>query len=124
MSRIQIKFKEIFGVQEYEEGLVKIYLDKFMSLAGEVSKSQDISRDIENAVRECTEHLAIVVSSTEIGNLRHLAGRIKLFMHLNQQPNQQLEQPYIQPNDYNRTLNEVLQKVVELLEARIAEIEK
>ncbi|MEQ9373374.1 MAG: hypothetical protein RIG63_30770 [Coleofasciculus chthonoplastes F3-SA18-01] len=69
--------KEIFSVQEYEEGLLQIYLHKFLSLGVKASRGQDITTDIDNAVRECTEHLAIVKSSTEIGNLKQLVEKIK-----------------------------------------------
>jgi hypothetical protein len=104
--------KEIFSVQEYEEGLWKIYLDKFLSLGVEASRVQDITTDIDNAVRECTEHLAIVKSSTEIGNLKQLVAKIK-FILSDQQYNQQHK-------EWSNTLN----KVLKLLEVRIAEIEK
>jgi hypothetical protein len=104
--------KKIFSVQEYEEGLLKIYLDKFLSLGVKASQSQDITTDIDNAVRECTEHLAIVKSSTEIGNLKQLVGKIKFIIS---------DQHYSQPHkEWRDTLN----KVLKLLEVRIAEIEK
>jgi hypothetical protein len=104
--------KELLSVQEYEEGLLKIYLDKFLSLGVEASRGQDITTDIDNAVRECTEHLAIVKSSTELGNLKQLVGKIK-FILSDRQYNQQHK-------EWSDTLN----KVLKLLEVRIAEIEK
>ncbi len=104
--------KEIFSVQEYEEGLLKIYLDKFLSLGVEASRGQDITTDIDNAVRECTDHLAIVKSSTEIGNLKQLVGKIKFILSDRQYSEQH--------KDWSDTLN----KILKLLEIRIAEIEK
>jgi len=104
--------KKIFSVQEYEEGLLKIYLDKFLSLGVKASQSQDITTDIDNAVRECTEHLAIVKSSTEIGNLKQLVGKIQFILSDHQYSQQHKE--------WSDTLN----KVLKLLEVRIAEIEK
>jgi signal peptidase I len=106
------KNTEIFSIQEYEEGLVKIYLDKFISLGVKANQGQDITTDIDNAVRECTEHLAIVKSSTEIGNLKQLIGKIKLILSDWQYSQQHKE--------WSDTLN----KVLKLLELRIAEIEK
>jgi len=104
--------KEIFSVQEYEEGLLKIYLDKFLSLGVKASRCQDITTDIDNAVRECTEHLAIVKSSTEIGNLKQLVGKIKFILS---------DQQY---SEQHKEWSDTLNKVLKLLEVRIAEIEK
>lgn len=104
--------KEIFSVQEYEEGLLKIYLDKFLSLGVAANRGQDITTDIDNAVRECTEHLAIVKSSTEIGNLKQLVGKIKIILS---------DQHYSQQHkEWSDTLN----KVLKLLEVKITEIER
>ncbi|MFP4120752.1 MAG: hypothetical protein ACLFWI_07025 [Coleofasciculus sp.] len=104
--------KEIFSVQEYEEGLLKIYLNKFLSLGVAASRDQDITTDIDNAVRECTEHLAIVKSSTEIGNLKQLVEKIKLIIS---------DRQY---NERHKEWSDTLNKVLKLLEVRIAEIEK
>lgn len=104
--------KEIFSVQEYEEGLLKIYLDKFFSLSVQANQGQDVSIDIENSVRECIEHLAIVKSSTEIGNLKQLVAKIKLILS---------DQQY---SEQHKEWSDTLNKILKLLEIRIAEIEK
>jgi len=104
--------KENFSVQEYEEGLLKFHLDKFLSVAVAASRGQDITRDIDNAVRECTEHLAIVKSSTEIGNLKQLVEKIKSIIS------------DLQYNERHKEWSDTLNKVLKLLEVRIAEIEK
>ncbi|MEQ9625917.1 hypothetical protein [Coleofasciculus chthonoplastes] len=104
--------KEIFSVQEYEEGLLQIYLHKFRSLGVKASLGQDITTDIDNAVRECTEHLAIVKSSTEIGNLKQLVEKIKSIIS---------DRQY---NERHKEWSDTLNQVLKLLEVRIAEIEK
>lgn len=106
------KNKESFIVQEYEEGLLKFYLGKFLSLGARAIQGQDITTDIDNVVRECTEHLAIVKSSTEIGNLKRLIEKLKLILSDRQYSQQHQE------------WSDTLHKVLKLLEVRLTQIEK
>jgi hypothetical protein len=61
---------------EFEEGLVRIYVDKIAQLAVEANNGATVTQKIPNLVDEAARHFAAVRSSTEMGNLKRFAGQL------------------------------------------------
>lgn len=66
------------SVPEFEESLVKIYVDKVAALAVNALSGADVRQAVATVVSEAAVHFATVTTSTELGNLRRFAGQLDL----------------------------------------------
>lgn len=64
---------------EFEEGLIKKYLDQIGHLGVKASEGTDVRAEVEAVVQNAAAHFAGIKSSTELGNLRAFAGRLAIF---------------------------------------------
>jgi len=66
------------STQLFEDGLVRLYIDKIAALGVKALQGADVKPEVAAVVDEAAKHFAVVKTSTEIGNLRWFAGQLGL----------------------------------------------